>query len=48
MCEALPIAHAVGLELDQRIVQPVGLGRRGGIDHRRSRALSLPHVGIIE
>ena len=40
----LAVAHAVGFELDQRLAQPIGLGRRGRVDHRGGRALGLLHM----
>ena len=41
---SIPVAHSVRLELDERGAQPVGLGRRGRINHRGGRALRLLHV----
>ena len=40
----LAVGHPVGLELDERGSQPVRLDGRGGIHHRRRRALGLLHV----
>ena len=40
----LPVAHAVRLELDQRLAQTIGLRGRGRVDHRGGRALRLLHV----
>ena len=40
----LAVAHSVRFQLDQRLAQPVGLGRRGRVDHGGGRALRLLHV----
>ena len=40
----LPVAHPVGLQLDERRAQPVRLRRRRRIHHRGGRALGLLHV----
>ncbi len=40
----LAVGHAVGFEFDQSAAQPVGLGGRCGIDHRRRRALGVLRV----